>query len=332
MTPINPASALSVPAGGTIAQERPIARNGAAPAPAGAGTGQPSAPAAAPPATLARLASVQGGLAPLFADLAAAIPRSDLPTSVRGAAQALLSLGLDGAALDGKSIGSLVQGNGAMEAGGQGDLKLALLSLRDALRSTLPEGARVPAPPSSLPPPHRSALPVGEPPSLPSIAGLDGEAAGLKLLSETDAALARTTLLQLASLPDASQGNATQRLVLDIPIATPQGHAVIQLQVEPDPEHRKGPGDEDAPSWRINVAIDIEPLGPVRARIAQIDGRTHVSLFAERAATTRALREDLPALQTQLAQAALEPGDLNCRNGVPAGEPGRPGLFVDRAS
>jgi hypothetical protein len=342
MTSINPALGVSVPLAGTFAQEAPIARNSnplAQPAAAAASSGPVAVPADAMAQAVTRLASVQGGLAPLFADLAAAAGRSDLPQAVQGAAQTLLSLGLDGAALNGKAIEAALSKSGVFLEGAlargeaiQGDLKLALLSLRNALRSALPEGARVPAPSSSLPPPHRGALPVGEPPSLPSIAMLDGDTVGLKLLSETDAALARTTLLQVASLPDASQGNTTQRLVVDIPIATPQGHAVIQLQVEPDDEHRNGPGEERSPSWRINLAIDIEPLGPVRARITQIEGRTHVNLYAEREEAARALRDDLPALQTQLAEAALEPGDLHCRSGVPQSEPARPGLFVDRAS
>lgn len=338
MTPINPALGPSVPLGGTLAQEAPVARNSAAPAvqvPVGPGISA----AAAPPEALARLASVQGGLAPLLADLTAAASRPDLPQAVRAAARAMLSLGLDGAALDGKAIETAVLKSGVFLDGAaakgepvEGDMKLALLSLRNALRSALPEGVRVPALSSSLPPPHRAALPVGEQPALPSIALLDGDATSLRLLSETDAALARTTLLQLASLPDASQVNNTQRLVVDIPIATPQGHAVIQLQVEPDPSHRSASGQERQPSWRINLAIDIEPLGPVRASVTQIDGRTHVNLFAEREGSARALRDDLPTLQTQLAEAALEPGDLHCRSGVPQREPAPPGLFVDRAS
>lgn len=343
MTAINTVPGLLVPSQGTLAGELFAARNAATPAAAAPAQAAPPAAVAAvsgvPPEALTRLASAQGGLAPLLANLSAAIGRSDLPQGVQGAAQALLATGLDGAALDGWAIENALLKSGVFLEGAlasgeavKGDQKQALLALRDALRAALPEGARLPASPSSLPPPHRGALPVGEQPALPSIALLDGDAAGLKLLSETDAALARTTLLQLASLPETSQGNTTQRLVVDIPIATPQGHAVIQLQVEPDPQHRNTKGEDKAPSWRINLAIDLEPLGPVRACVTQIEGRTHVNLFAEREAAARALRDDLPALQTQLSEAALEPGDLNCRSGTPQREPAAPGLFVDRAS
>ena len=71
-----------------------------------------SAATGAPPEALARLASVQGGLSPLLADLGAALMRSDLPPAVRNAAQALLSLGLDSTALDGKAIETAILKSG----------------------------------------------------------------------------------------------------------------------------------------------------------------------------------------------------------------------------
>jgi hypothetical protein len=343
MTAINPLPGLLVPLQGTLSGELFAARNAA-----NAGASAPAETAAAaqdtagvPPQGLVRIATVQGGLAPLLADLSAALARPDLPQAVRDAAQTLLSLRLDATALGGETLEGAVRNSGlfleAMQAAGQpgsGDLKSALLALRSALHGTLPEAAKVPALATALPPPHRGALVMAQPPALPSIAMLDGESPVPTLLAETDAVLARTTLLQLASLPDAApsrHGDAQQRLVVDIPIATPQGNAVIQLQVERDRE-REHDGEMRGPSWRINLAIDIEPLGPVRASVAQIDGRTHVTMFAERQAAARALRNDLPALQSQLAQAALEPGDLKCRSGIPEREPVSTGLFVDRVS
>jgi hypothetical protein len=346
MTAINTVPGLLVPLQGALSGELFAARN-----PANAGAALPSATvvagqggASAASAILTRLASAQGGMAPLLADLSAALARPDLPQAVREAAQTLLSFRLDGTALGGKSLENAVLNSGlfleaALASGrpGSGDLKSALLSLRTALQATLPT-AKAPGLAASLPPPHRSALPTAQPPALPSIAMLDGYDLGAKLLAETDGALARTTLLQLASLPDSGpsrQSETPQRLVVDIPIATPQGNAVIQLQVEQQVEHdRKRENGEEfrAPSWRINLAIDIEPLGPVRASVAQVDGRTHVTMFAEREASARALRNDLPALQAQLAEAALEPGDLHCRSGIPDNEPAPAGLFVDRVS
>lgn len=288
---------------------------------------------------MAKLASVQAGLAPLFADLAASLGRSDLPQALRAAVQVVLATAIDGSTLDGKSIEaalmkSTVFGEAAASGGAAGpaDRTQALLLLRNLLRAASPEGTRPPGVSSSLPPPHRAALPVGEPPALPSIASLDGDAMVQKLWSEADAALARVTLQQIASLPDTTGAHPTQRLVLDVPIAIAQGHAVIAFEIEPDRRNRDGEDEEQSPGWRINLALDIEPLGPVRASVSEAGGRTHVSLFAEREATARVLRQGLPALQGQLAEAALEPGELNCRVGTPPHERAAPGLFVDRAT
>ena len=82
----------------------------------------------------------------------------------------------------------------------------------------------------------------------------------------------------------------------------------------------------------INTLPEVADIREWEQAVTQIDGRTHVSMFAEREASARALRDGLPALQTQLSEAALEAGDLNCRSGTPQHEAAVPGLFVDRAS
>src|SRR5690606_36671508 len=94
----------------------------------------------------------------------------------------------------------------------------------------------VPAAPNTPAPPVHNGPTVPQPPALPGIAALPPREAGLRLLAETDAALARHTMLQIASLPDdpaapRSADNA-QRLLLDIPLVTPQGTAIVQLRIE----------------------------------------------------------------------------------------------------
>jgi hypothetical protein len=158
--------------------------------------------------------------------------------------------------------------------------------------------------------------------------------AGIRLLAETDAALSRHTMLQIASLPDdpaapRSADNA-QRLVLDIPLVTPQGTAIVQLRIERD-EKRNAKGKK-ASVWQAMFSIDTEPLGPVHARVAMVGDTANVSLFAERGEAAAALRDNIPLLQAGLAEAAVEPGDILCAKGAPATPAAAPGLFVDRAS
>ena len=288
-----------------------------------------------------RLASQQSGLAPLYADLEVAVPRADLPQAVRAAAQAVLSLRVGGLNADALKNAVLKSGlfTEAMLASGNaptGDMTSALLSLRQTLQNWLGSSAPERPATTSLPPPHRGAVPIAQQPALPSIAMLDARAAGLHLLAETDGALARQTLLQIASVHDAigrqQQTDAPVKLTLDIPLATPLGTAIIQLQVEQDEtRQQEGEANRDR-TWRINLAIDVEPLGPVRATVSQAGGLTHVALLAERNDSAQALRDDLPTLESALAEAALDVGDLQCRTGKPQGSPAPAGLFVDRAS
>ena len=139
MTPINSVTGISVPLSGTFVPAGAAAQNAANPPVATPNSPTPAA--SVPPEAMAKLASVQGGLAPLFADLAESLGRSDLPQAVRGAVQAVLSTAIDGSSLDGKSIEaalmkSAVLGEAAASDGvaSPADRTQALLLLRNLLR------------------------------------------------------------------------------------------------------------------------------------------------------------------------------------------------------
>lgn len=311
-------------------------------------SGQGAAAPAAPPAptdpllalldaTLKSAAVRQNGLAPLYADLTALAARPDLPPGLRAAVEAVLGLQLPTGALGAHTLQIAVARSGlflesALASGQMGapDLKATLINLRAVLQSFLgaePEASVRPAPP----PPYPGAPPAGQPPS-PATAGvLPLKAAAAQVLSDTDAALNRQTMLQVASLPDARAPDHPHRLALEIPLLTPQGTAVVALQVERD-AHRT-PGEEDHPPvWRIGFSVHLDPAGPIHARITQTGPHTNVSIVAERIASAQALHQGLPLLQAMLAEAALEPGELNCRLGAQEKGTAAPGRLLDRAT
>jgi hypothetical protein len=120
------------------------------------------------------------------------------------------------------------------------------------------------------------------------------------------------------------------RTTFDIPLATPQGTAVAQFRIERDGRRRQG--TDQRPVWLACFSIDLEPIGPVHARIALTGDRTTVTIHAERPDSADRLRGGLALLQAGLREAALDPGDIQCRAGVPTAAPAAPGLFVDHAS
>lgn len=294
---------------------------------------------------LAAAAPRQNGLASLFAELASLAARADLPPRVRIAAQALLALQLDAGAVTAETVAKALAQSGlyleAKLAAGvspAGDLKAALLTLRGALNAWLGDAAPRASEQAAPPPPYRGAPPAAQATAAAQGGALSAPDAGQLVRVAIEAALARHTMLQAASLPEPAalamrNGEPQQRLVFDIPLLTPQGTAVVQLQIERDAPRKDG-GGEAAPVWRLAFSVDVEPAGPVHARLAQIGARTHVSLTAERADSAQALRGNLGELKAMLAAAALEPGDLVCHVGQPqpAAATAAPGLFLDRAT
>jgi len=186
--------------------------------------------------------------------------------------------------------------------------------------------------PAAPPPPYGGAPTTAQP---PAAAAVSADAAprviGERLLSDTDAALARQTLLQAASLPDGAQSQRDSvRWVFEVPFATPQGTAVAQFEIARD--GRGGSAREAQPAWRARFTLDVEPIGPVHAQIALNGTRAAVTLWAEREASATRLRTDAGLLSQALIQAELEPGDVLVRTGEPPRPPEPAGRFLDRAS
>lgn len=209
--------------------------------------------------------------------------------------------------------------------------------------ATVPTGVKaLPFADNRPPPPYRGAQPAAQPPAHPSIAATEPlDKVVRTLLTETDGALARQTLLQAASLPDQAgttagtqkSDAATQRWAFEIPFATPQGPAVAQFEIAQD-AHGRGQ-DRVAPTWRARFAIDIEPLGPVHAQVAVMGERAAVTLWAERAESAALMRDSVQVLAEDLRAAELEPLEVTVRDGTPrlqAPAAAPAGRFLDCAS
>jgi hypothetical protein len=186
------------------------------------------------------------------------------------------------------------------------------------------------------PPPFRGALPSAQAVASPSIAPNTPLATSAhQLLGDTDAAIARQTLLQVASLPNHATTAGTQidpatpRWSFEIPFATPQGTAVTQFEIS-----RDGGGSEVEAAkrvWRARFSLDIEPAGPVHALVSLNGDKTSVRMWAERPATAAQLRAGAAQLSQALSEAELQP-DIVIRDGAPPpSAPAPAGHFLDRA-
>jgi hypothetical protein len=187
------------------------------------------------------------------------------------------------------------------------------------------------------PPPLNGALPAAQP-VLPStlVSKAPVEATLQHLLSDTDGAIARQTLLQVASLPgqpDTATGRVdptTPRWNFEIPFATPLGTAMAQFDISRDGGGREAGAAK--PVWRARFSLDVEPAGPVHAMISLRGDKTSVRMWAERPATATQLRAGVSQLSQALSRAELQPGDIVVRDGAPVQAVSAPtGHFLDRA-
>jgi flagellar hook-length control protein FliK len=313
-------------------------------------------------------AARQGGLAALYADLEVIVSQGgsagSVPAPVIDAARQLLALRLNlepETAVTGDDLKTALAQSGlfadlarpgvALQPN-SANIATALASLRQALQNWLatapnvasdaaePDAETRSGPRGAVPaPPYRGSPTVAQAPVAASLpASASARAQALHLLDETDAAIARQSLLQLASLPDDSStgggidhDNNAARLMFDIPLATQQGTAVAQLQIEPD-GRQQGQHGAAKPVWHASFAIDLEPIGSVQVRIALAGERASVTMTAERADSAAALSASLPLLEAGLREAALEPGELRSQIGAPAPPAVTPGLFMDHAT
>ncbi|HEU4804854.1 MAG TPA: flagellar hook-length control protein FliK, partial [Nitrobacter sp.] len=186
-------------------------------------------------------------------------------------------------------------------------------------------------------PPFRDALPSAQPVALPLLSsGAPASEIARHLLDDTDAAIARQTLLQVASLPDRvdSPGLKPDQLAprwnFEVPFATPMGTAIAQFEISRD---AAGHDIETAKRvWRARFSLDVEPAGPVHALVSLTGDNTSVRLWAERPATASRLRAGASQLSQALSRAELQPGDIVIREGVPPQQrPAAAGHFLDRA-
>ncbi len=190
---------------------------------------------------------------------------------------------------------------------------------------------------TNTPPPFRGALPSAQPVALPSLlTDAPPAATARQLLGDTEAAIARQTLLQVASLPDRVDtlapriDSAAPRWHFEIPFATPQGTAMAEFEIS-----RDGGGNEVEAAkriWQARFSLDVEPAGPVHALVSLVGETTSVRMWAERPETAAQLRAGAAQLSQALTKAELQPGDIVIGDGKPPQlAPAPAGHFLDRA-
>ncbi len=240
--------------------------------------------------------------------------------------------------------------NASLQGGGKADLKSTLFLLRAVLSGFLGDEADLPQPPRAgtpPPPPRAGGQPQGQQPAqsgLPDDAGPKQTAR--MLLSDTEAALSRIRLSQIASQPSGQSGGTeasgahgrpgqAAHWTFEIPLTVSAGTAMAQFQIFRDEEGGGSGYDQpEAAGWRLHFALDLSETGAVESLVALGGQGTTVTLWAQRPDVAAALREGADELSGVLELAGIDVASVRIRHGLPAGsargKAAPSGYFLDR--
>ncbi len=157
---------------------------------------------------------------------------------------------------------------------------------------------------------------------LPSRSPLNGEEeADLEqLLKLAAAAVSRLQTHQLSSLAQTeTQADGTQVTTWQIEVPMRDQRDIVPLQVkfqsEQDPSHNRK--DKPETLWRVELAFDVSPLGPLQVQAQLAQGTLSGQIWAERGSTAALITAELDQLRQRLVGAGLNIGELACRQGMP---------------
>jgi hypothetical protein len=285
----------------------------------------------------AQAAAQQDSIVPLIKNLAAVATKLDqLPRPVADAAVRLLATPVVAdRKLTGEALKIAVQRSGVFldppaKAGVPPvDVKASLLQLRAGLLALLDAGdiAPVAAVGRRPPPPLRDAQPRGQRADGPTLsADATPRDAARTLLHQTDAALSRLKLTQLASQPSDAVRAAAPDFMVELPMLLGAELGMLQLKVERDGKARSKSSER---GWRVRFAVSFSAIGEVGAQVALLGKTTNVVVWADQADTADALEQMLPDLAPALAARGLTVGSVRLRRSAPGAEAPLSGRLMD---
>lgn len=149
------------------------------------------------------------------------------------------------------------------------------------------------------------------------------------LLKLAAGAISRLQSHQLGGLEQTrTNADGTQVTTWQLEIPMRNAHDIVPLQVkvqrEDTPEREQTPENatqevkEKEKLWRVELAFDLEPLGPLQVQAQLIAGNLSSQMWAERAGAAELISSELNNLRARLVACGLNVKELECNRGVPA--------------
>lgn len=146
--------------------------------------------------------------------------------------------------------------------------------------------------------------------SPPASPGKEGEPLR-ELLRQTEGVLARMQVRQLSST--GPHANGVTAWHVEVPVTNNGQTEVLPLQFERENDD----GDDQTAIWSVKLAVELESLGKLYARVVLAAGTVSTTLWAERPETAVLAKRHLAGLQDAFVTAGLPVGVVCCQQGAP---------------
>jgi len=149
---------------------------------------------------------------------------------------------------------------------------------------------------------------------------MEGEADLETLLKLAAAAVSRLQTHQLSSLAQTqvdANGNLLTTWQLELPMRHQQEVIPLQIKLQREDSGKADKPEHKETLWRVELAFELDHLGPLQVRAQLLRGSLSSQLWAERADTTQLINAELGHLRERLQAAVLEVGELACIQGMP---------------
>jgi hypothetical protein len=146
----------------------------------------------------------------------------------------------------------------------------------------------------------------------------DGDLGSLLRLAA--AAISRLQTHQLSSLAQTQmspEGNQLTTWQLEVPMRNQRELVPLQAKIQREQSPQKNTKEPAEALWRVELAFDLAPLGPLQIQAQLARGSVSSQLWAELPGTANLIASELTHLHERLTSAGLNVGELACRQGTP---------------
>lgn len=131
-----------------------------------------------------------------------------------------------------------------------------------------------------------------------------------QLIKQVDSSVARTQLHQLNTLQDQDAGRMLWSM--EIPVKQDDETHLVQLEIE-----KENAKQDSEAVVTVNLAVNLEFLGPVYSRITLSGNNISVVFWAEQERAFSLTQDNAPILENSLEKSGFNRPKINCHHGQP---------------